>query len=124
MPYLGARRDVADGELHLLAAQYLVDELACVRALERLFHEPVELAARRQLRGDPLEHVMPDKGAREVLRERSGEGLIEDARRLGCFEDVVRGGFDPSPPRSRRDARRIKRDASSGIRQPAGTPLL
>ena len=46
-------------------------------------HEALQLAALRELRHDAIEHAVADKRARELLRKRSGERLVEHTGNLG-----------------------------------------
>ena len=94
--YLRARGDRAQGVAHL-------------RALERLVHQLVQLPARGQLGGHAFEHVVPDDRLRELLRQRSRQRLVEDARRLRRLEHVVGGVFYTPPRRARSDSRGVER---------------
>jgi hypothetical protein len=66
---LGARGDVSEGALHLVAREHLVGELERLRAPQGAGHETLQLPARGEFRGDALEDTVADERARKLLRK-------------------------------------------------------
>ena len=97
-PQLGARGDVTDRSLRLLAREDIVGQLERARAGERRRDESVQLAAGGELGHDPFEHAVADERPRHILRERAGQGAVDDPRHLRRREDVVGGILDPAAP--------------------------
>ena len=88
-PELRARGDVLEHELHLVAREDAVGELERLRAPERLLDQALQLAGRRQLGDDALDHPVPDERARDLLRQRPGQRAVDDAGDLGRRDDVL-----------------------------------
>ena len=114
---LGARGDVAQSTLRLVAREHSVRELECPGAPERSGHEALQFAARGELGNDALEHAVADERARELLRERPGERSVDHAGDLGCREDLVQRLLDRSSPCTRGRSRRKERGAPGRARQ-------
>ena len=60
---LGARRDVAQGALRLVAREHSVGELECLRARQGGGHQALQLAACGELGGDAFEHAVADESS-------------------------------------------------------------
>ncbi len=118
VPKLGARGDVVERPLRLVAREDPVRDLDGSRARERRGDETLQLAARSELGGDALEHAVADERACDLLRQRAGERSVEDPRDLGRGEDLVDRLLERSPPRPRRGPRREERRASGRVCKP------
>ena len=118
VPELGARGDVVQSLLRLVAREHLVRQLDRVWACERRGHEALQLAARRKLRHDAFEDVVADERARELLGERAGQRSVDDASDLGRGQDLVHRLLDRPAPRARGRARREERRAPGRTREP------
>ena len=69
VPELGARGDVAQNALRLVAREDPVGELERLRRRERGGHEALQFAARGELGGDPFEDAVADERARDLFRQ-------------------------------------------------------
>ena len=102
-----------------LARMRSVSSSVCT-APERLFDQPLQLAARRQLARRRARS--PGAGrARRAISSGSGpaSALIDDAGDLGRRDDVLGRGLDPDRARrARRRGRRVERGASGRVDDP------
>ena len=113
---------MSDGALHLVAREHLVGELERLRAPQGAGHEALQLTAGGELGGDALEDTVADERARDLLRQRSGERPVDDARDLGRGQDLVDGFFDRPTPGPRGRAGRVEGGAPGRVCQ-AGLAL-
>jgi hypothetical protein len=108
VPEFGARRDVAQYELRLVAREHPVGDLARLRRGERGCHEALQLAARGELGCDPFEDAVADERARDLFRQRAGQRPVDDTGDLGRRENLVTLSIGPrqaARPRRALDAR-------------------
>ena len=101
VPELGARSDVAQNSLRLVAREDPVGELERFRGGERGGHEALQLAALGELGRDAFEDLVSDQRARDLLRQRTGERPVDDAGDLGRRENLVDHVFERSAPGTR-----------------------
>ena len=101
VPELGARGDVAQSALRLVACEHSVGELERPRASEGRRHEALELTACGELGDDALEHPVTGERARKLLGQRAGERPVEDAGDLRRRQDLVHRLLDRCPPGAR-----------------------
>ena len=100
-----------------LARTRSVSSSVC-RAPERLLDQALQLAGRRQLGDDALDHPVPDERARDLLGQRPGQRAVDDAGDLGRRDDVLGRGLDPTAPGARGDSGRVERGASRRVGDP------
>ena len=118
VPELGARGDVAQSALRLVAREDPVGELERLRARQRGGREALQLAAGGELGDDALEDPVPDERAGELLRQRAGERAVDEAGDLGRGQNLVCGLLEPSAPGLGRRPGREEGGAPGGCGQP------
>ena len=118
VPELGARGDVAQNALRLVAGEHSVGELERLRGGERGGHEALQFAARGELGGDAFEDAVADERARDLFRQRTGERPVEDAGDLGRRENLVHRLLERSAPDTRGSPCREEGGAPGRVGQP------
>jgi hypothetical protein len=124
VPEFGARGDVTQSELRLVACEHTVRELERLRASKSGCHEALEFAAFGKLGDDALQHPITYQGAREFLGQRPGESAVEDAGDLGSRQHFVHRFLERPTPGAGCCPRREESDPPGRVAKPGAVLVV
>ena len=110
--------------LRLVAREHAVCELERFRAGQGGGHEALQLPACCELGDDAFEHTVAGERTRDLLRQRTGEGVVEDAGDLGRRQHFVYRLFERPAPGAGGCPRWEERDPSGSVGKPGAVLVV